>query len=313
VKKKKRYGDTLKDQLKASRRDRLYNFLLADGTIRGCVVNGTRMVNEMRWNHALGVLETLALGHAYLGAALMSSSLKGNDRLGLQVECSGPIKGLSVEANAFGEIRGYLKQVPIPIDRPLESFDLSPFFGAGFLSVTKYLEDAKQPFSGKVMLEHGRLAKDLAVYHLKSEQIPTAFNLSVHFDRNGEVQGAGGMMLQAMPDAVDTVLSRIEEKVQTLGSIGAAVKGGAFPGQWLNHHFSDVDPRLLENRGVEFMCHCNRKRITRMITMLKLEDIEDMAANGPFPIEIRCHYCNTVYAFAQKEMAAIKSLRRADN
>ncbi len=313
MEKKKLYGDTLKAQLQASRRDRLYNFLMADGTIRGCVVNGTRMVNEMRWNHELGILETLALGHAYLGAALMSSNLKGSDRLGFQIECSGPIKGLSVEANAFGEVRGYLKQVPIPIDRPLESFDLSPFFGAGFLSVTRYLEDAKQPFTGKVMLEHGRLAKDLAVYHLKSEQIPTAFNLSVQFDRDGEVQGAGGLMLQAMPGAEDTVLSRVEERVHALESIGAVVNDDAFPEQWLRLNFDDFNPRLLESRGVEFMCHCNIKRITRMISMLKLEDLEDMAANGPFPIEIRCHYCNTVYRFSREEMTGIKNMRRADN
>ena len=313
MKKKKLYGDTLKEQLLASRRDRLYNFLLADGTIRGCLVNGTRMVNEMRWNHALGILETLALGHAYLGATLMSSNLKGNDRLGLQIDCSGPIRGLSVEANAFGEVRGYLKQVPIPIERPLESFDLSPFFGAGFLSVTRYPEDAKQPFTGKVMLEHGRLAKDLAVYHLKSEQVPSAFSLSVHFDRDGEVQGAGGLMLQAMPGGDDKTLSRIEEKIQDLESIGKVVNGSEFPQQWLSHHFGEFQPKLLEDRGVEFLCHCNPKRIAQMITMLKVEDLDEMAENGPFPIEIRCHYCNTVYAFSKDEITAIRNMRRSDN
>ena len=313
VKKKKLYGDTLKEQLNASRRDRMYNFMLNDGAVRGCLVNTTRMVNEMRWNHELGILETLALGHAYIGAALMSSDLKGNDRLGLQIECSGPIKGLSVEANAFGEVRGYLKQVPIPIGRPVESFDLSPFFGAGFLSVSRYLEDAKQPFTGKVMLEHGRLAKDLAVYYLKSEQVPTAFSLSVHFDRDGEVPGAGGLMLQAMPGADEKVLTRIEEKVRSLESIGMVVNGSEFPGQWLDHHFKEFNPKLLKDRGVEFMCHCNPKRISHMIAMLKADDLEEMAENGPFPIEIRCHYCNTVYGITKDEMTAIKNMRRSNN
>ena len=60
--KKKPYGKTLKDQLKASAKDRLYNFLLADGAIRGVIMHGTRMVNEMRANHELGILETLVLG-----------------------------------------------------------------------------------------------------------------------------------------------------------------------------------------------------------------------------------------------------------
>ena len=313
MKKKKIYGNSLKEQLQASRMDRLYNFLLADGTLRGCVVNGTRMINEMRWNHELGILETLVLGHAYLGAALMSANLKGNDRLGLQVDCSGPIKGLSVEANAYGEVRGYLKQVPIPVDKPLESFDLSPFFGAGFLSVTKYLEDAKQPFTGKVMMAYGRLAKDLAHYFLTSEQIPTAFSLSVSYDRQGEVTGAGGLMLQAMPGAEDNILARIEDKVHALESIGDAVNDEGFPGQWIEENFAGFGPRLLENRGVEFMCHCNADRIRTMIAMLKPEDLQDMAANGPFPLEVRCHYCHTLYELTKEEITAIAGMRRSDN
>jgi molecular chaperone Hsp33 len=192
MQKKKPYGDTLKEQLLAGARDRLYNFLLSDGAVRGAILNGTRMVNEMRANHELGILETLVLGRAYLGAGLMSASLKSNDRIALKFDCSGPIKGLVVEANAFGEVRGYLKNVTIPITKPMEDFDLSPFFGAGFLSVTKHLEDAKHPFTGKVMLKYGNIAQDLANYYLTSEQIPTAFNLSIKFDKEGRGHAPSG-------------------------------------------------------------------------------------------------------------------------
>jgi hypothetical protein len=83
--KKKIYGYTLKEQLIASAKDRLYNFSLAGGTVRGVIMNGTRMVNEMRANHELGILETLVLGRAYLGGALMTADLKGNDRISLHL------------------------------------------------------------------------------------------------------------------------------------------------------------------------------------------------------------------------------------
>jgi len=169
MKKKKLFGETLKERLLAGARDRLHNFMLADEMIRGVIMNGTRMVNEMRANHALGILETLVLGRAYLGVSLMSANLKGNDRVAVKIECSGPIKGLTVEANAFGEVRGYLSKIPIPIDKPMEDFNLSPFFGAGILSVTKHLQDAKQPFTGQVILKYGNIAKDLAYYYLTSE------------------------------------------------------------------------------------------------------------------------------------------------
>ena len=162
--KQKIYDYTLKAQLIASARDRLYQFILADGNVRGAVMNGTRMVNEMRANHELGILESMVLGRTYLGAILMSSNLKGRDRLSVQFECSGPIKGITVDANAYGEVRGYLHNIAIPVEKPLENFDLSPFFGAGFLTVTRYLEDAKQPFAGKVVLKYGNIALDLSNY-----------------------------------------------------------------------------------------------------------------------------------------------------
>ena len=93
MQKTKPYGDTLKEQLLAGARDRLYNFILADGAVRGVIMNGTRMVNEMRANHELGILETLVLGRAYLGAGLMSANLKSNDRIAIKFDCSGRLKG----------------------------------------------------------------------------------------------------------------------------------------------------------------------------------------------------------------------------
>lgn len=309
MKKKKRYGDTPKEQLIASTKDKLYHIVMARDTIRAVVVNGTRMINEMRWNHELGILETLVLGHAYLGAALLSAGLKGNDRLAISVECSGPIKGLTVETNAFGEVRGYLKQVPIPIDKPPADFNLSPFFGAGFLSVTKFLEDAKHPFTGKVAMAYGSLAKDLAHYHLTSEQVPTSFSLSIVFDAQGEVRGAGGLFLQALPGAEDDVLTHLEKLVGKLPSLGEVVNADDFPHDWIAHTFQSLSPRLLDQRGVEFMCHCNRSQIQSMLGMLEYNELRDMAQNGPFPVQIRCHNCNTSYSFDQQAVKRILSRR----
>ena len=133
--------------------------MLADGRIRGAVIHGSHMIDEMRLNHELGILETLILGHAYLSISLLTANMKGPDRISLRIECSGPIQGLSVEANAFGEVRGYLKVNPIPIEKPLESFDTAPFFGTGFLIVTRYPAHAKQPYEGRVKLEYGSIAR----------------------------------------------------------------------------------------------------------------------------------------------------------
>jgi molecular chaperone Hsp33 len=293
--------------------DDLHAFMMADNTIRGAVLSGGRMINQMRRNHELGVLETLVLGHAYLAACLMSAGLKGRDRLRLQVDCSGPIKGLVVEANAAGEVRGFLKNVPIPVEKPLEDFNLAPFFGAGFLAVTRSLADAKHPFTGKVMMAYGSLAKDLAHYYLTSEQIPTSFSLSVQFDDQGDVTGAGGMFLQAMPDADDAVVKQIENQVVALPSIGASLSQGTAPRDIVGTHFGDYAPRFIDRREVDFFCHCNRDQIRNVLTLLPMDELKDIQENGPFPVEIRCHHCNTSYAFKREQIDRIVAARFSEN
>lgn len=311
MEKKKPYGRTIKEQYQAAARDRLHVFMLAGGAVRGAILHGTRMVNEMRANHGLGILETLTLGRAYLGVALMAADLKGSDRLSLQINCSGPIKGLSVEGNAFGEVRGYLKRVPIPIDRPMEDFNLSPFFGAGLLSVTRHLESAKQPFTGQVELRYGNIAQDLAYYYTTSEQKPSAFNLGIRFDRDGEVTGAGGLRLQAMPQADEQLAAELEALVLGFPSLGEAFAEGQRAEEVVRDVFAAYTPRLLEDRRVEFMCHCNRDRLRRMLAMLPAADLAELRDTGPFPIELRCHNCGTPYEFAQGEIREIYSGRHA--
>ncbi len=307
--KKKLFGDTLKEQLKASASDRVHNFLLADQTIRGAFINGTRMVNEMRANFDYGFLETFVAGQAYLAAGLMSANLKGNDRISLEINCSGPIKGLSVEVNAFGEVRGHLKNPVIPIEKPLENFDLSPFYGNGLLKLTKYLEDSKQPYTGQTILQHGNLAEDLSYYFFTSEQTPTVFNLSLQFDRDGNVIGAGGLFLQVMPGASEKSLTELEGMIRKLDSPGALMAKKEDPVEIINVTFEGLTPQIIDSYRIEFFCRCSSKTIGNYIQMLPIEDLTDIIQNGPFPVVTTCHNCNTTYHFTKEDIQFIVNNR----
>jgi molecular chaperone Hsp33 len=302
VKKKKPYGNTLREQLEASSKDRLYSYFLDFGGIRGALVHATRMVNEMRANHELGPLETLLLGHGYIAASLMTVNLKGADRVNIRVDCSGPAGGLSVEANAFGEVRGYLSENPIPLDRSPEDFELRELLGEGILSVTRYLERAKQPFTGQVRLEHGTLAEDLAHYYLVSEQTPSAFNVSVHFDSTGTVTGAGGLFLQVMPGIEEATIVKLEQIIRRMPSVGRLFAEQVTPEQLLAEQFADLSPLILGRRRVAFMCHCSKSRFRRFMAALPQEELMDILENGPFPVITTCFNCNSAYAFPKAEI-----------
>nr|MDA3834313.1 Hsp33 family molecular chaperone HslO [Spirochaetales bacterium] len=66
--KKDIFNKDVKAQLKASAKDKIHRFIMADGMLKGAVVHATRMVTEMRATHQPGPLETLILGQAYVAA-----------------------------------------------------------------------------------------------------------------------------------------------------------------------------------------------------------------------------------------------------
>jgi molecular chaperone Hsp33 len=300
--KKDIFNHDVKAQFKASAKDRIHRFLMADDQIKGAVVHSTRMIQEMQANHDLGPLETLVLGQAYIAGSLICSPLKGKDRVSLNLQCSGPIKGLDVEANAFGEVRGYLKANPIEVESPDKIKWLSTLFGAGFLTVTKYIEGSNQPYSGQIALEHGSIAEDLAVYFLKSEQIPTGFKLSIFFDEKERVTGAGGIFLQALPGAESEKVALAEEMIQSVDSLGQAFAEGQAPQAVIEDVFKDLAPRFLDSSRVEFYCRCSKERMEGYLKSLAEDDRKDIRKNGPFPLEIRCHHCNSLYEFTRSEL-----------
>lgn len=301
--KKDIFEKDVKEQFRASAKDKVYRFLLADGMLKGAIVHATRMVREMEANHELLPLETLVLGQAYVAASLLSAGLKAKkDRISIAVNCSGPVKGFDVEANVFGEVRGFLKTQRITVEQPDKIKYLSTLFGAGFLTVTKYLDDAAVPYSGQVALEHGSVAEDLANYFLVSEQIPTGFKLSIHFDETEKVAGAGGLFLQAMPGADPDKVAEAEKIIQNMDTLGQLFAEGIAPEEIVSQSFSALKPKILESSRIEFFCRCSWDRMLGYLNTLPKEDRIDIAHNGPFPVKVRCHHCNSEYEFLKTDL-----------
>ena len=110
-------------------KDEMGIFVMADGRIRGAFFHGTRFVNQASLQHNYGILETMIFGQAVLCGALMIPMMKGKEHLTLRYEADGPVQGFSVEADSKGSVRGYLFNEHIPLDKPLENWDLKPFLG----------------------------------------------------------------------------------------------------------------------------------------------------------------------------------------
>lgn len=279
-------------------------FLIGGDNVRLSAVSATTMVNSMRANHETGLLETYMLGQGYIAGALLSSTVKGNDRILMQIQCGGPVKGMSIEAWASGAVRGYLVNNPIPLSAPLESLDTSLIYGPGFLTITKYLEGSKTPFSGDVMLGYGNLANDLALYFKESEQTPSLFYLSIDFDKEGRVWGAGGLFMQALPGCPDSTLEKLQEGLERLGKLGRMIGEGMSVREYVETELSAFHPHHIGHTPIGFSCPCTRESFTSYLSSLPAAE-KDEILKGEFPLELECLNCGSRYSYTKEEFERI--------
>jgi molecular chaperone Hsp33 len=307
---------TISDPELAARLDKLPGdgltiFTLEGDSIRGALVSATRMVALMSQSHGLGLLETLLLGKAYIAAALLSATIKGEDRLSLKVDGDGLARGYLAECTAAGQVRGRLFTPAIDIGDDPADFDTGRLIGKGQLSITRYMVGKTEPVTGTVALRTGRLAEDLAWFYHLSEQTRTSFTLGVHFDAKGRVAGAGGLYLQALPGARDEVLDRVERLVYSLPPLGETFATGAGRMDICLRSFPFFDLNLLDEHAVSFDCPCTKGRIAAFISALSKAELADMAAAGTFPVEVHCHNCGSLYRFDHEEFMALSGIEVA--
>ena len=299
-------------------KDEMTIFVMADGEFRGAFFNGTKLVNQMRAQHNLGILETMVLGQAMLCAALLIPMMKGREHITFRYDTNGPAAGFSVEADSTGYVRGFLLQNQIPVEKPLENWDLAPFFGEGTLTISRLGEGMKEPQTGTVEIMHKNIAKDLAWYFLQSEQIHTAFNTSIQFDEKGRVIGAGGMFLQKMPSEggkrksvaenefekqdEDELIQKVENAFKAMPSIGKWFSDGGDMEDVIYGLFREFEPKAVLSRDVIFDCPCSKENFIAHIKHLPKSELEDILAHDPSPIEIICHTCGSRYEISKEEI-----------
>lgn len=295
--------DELNAHLNSIEKDGMNIFIMADGKFRGAFFHGTRFVNQMRANQNLGILETMVLGQACLCGALMIPTMKGHSRLSFRYDTEGPAAGFVVNAESTGSVNGMLLQNPIPVFEPIESWDLSPFFGDGTVTVTHFLEGKTEPVSGTVEIMHKNIAQDLAWYYLQSEQIHTAFNTSIQLDKQGRVTGAGGMFIQMMPGADEETIERVEAAFSAAPSYGQwfAEKGNL--NDIIYGLFREFKPSVALERNITFDCHCSEEVFKNHLLHLNKKELTEMCnEKQDEPLELVCHYCGSVYKYDKKEL-----------
>lgn len=286
-------------------KDYIVRATAANAQIRAFACYSKETVETARAHHNTTPVATAALGRMLSGAAMMGAMLKGEkDVLTLQIHADGPLQGVTVTADAFGHVKGYVNNpyVELPLNAK-GKLDVAGAVGAGFMNIIKDL-GLKEPYVGQTVLQTGEIAEDLTYYFATSEQVPSSVGLGVLVGRDYQVAQAGGFIIQLMPFADDKVIDKLEENLMSVDSVTKLLSEGLTPEQILEKVLEGFDVEFTDKMPMSFYCDCSKERVEKVLISVGKKDLQEMIDDGK-PIEINCHFCNTNYTFEVDELKEI--------
>lgn len=290
-------------------KDYIVRATAANAQIRAFACTTKNMVEAARIAHDTSPVVTAALGRLLTAGAMMGSMLKGaNDMLTLQIQGSGPIKGLTVTADSKAQVKGYAlyPQVMLPPNEK-GKLDVGGAVGIGILNVIKDL-GLKEPYTGQTVLQTGEIADDLTYYFATSEQVPSSVGLGVLMEKDNTVKQAGGFIVQLMPFAEEKVIEKLEKNLEKITSVTALLEEGKTPKELLELLLEGLSMEILDEVPTAFSCNCSKERVAKAIVSIGEKDIQEMIEDGK-EIEVNCHFCNKNYTYSIEELQEM--LKRA--
>jgi molecular chaperone Hsp33 len=264
----------------------------------------TDLVAEIRSRHDLSPLVTAAVGRLTTGAALLGMSLKGSERITLQMSGDGPVGSIAADAWLLEpEVLGARGYAANPhADLPLNAagkFDVAGAIGAGSLQVTKSY-DVGQPYVGIVPFYSGEVAEDLASYLVNSEQIPSVVALGVLANPDG-VLAAGGVLAQVLPGADERAIAALEERALAMPPITKLINEGADAHALLRALAGPLELRSHRTLDVRFACTCTREKVESALLGMGADELRTLASERP-ELEASCEFCKKRYIFTPDDL-----------
>lgn len=293
--------------------NKIIRAMALDNNLRVTAIINTEVVEEARRRHDLSPLAAITLGRIMAANQLLTWGLKGEGSVTLRFLGEGPIGGAITQAYSDGSVRGYVgnSQVALPLTKE-GRLDVSGAIGEGSLYITKDI-GLREPYTGTIPLISGEVGDDIAKYLTDSEQVPSLVSVGVLVDIDNKVIASGGIIIQAMPDAPEDALDKIEENAFIAKGISILINNGASVEDIIKEYLQDIDYNILEETDVRYECNCSKEKVKTALYSLGAEDLQDLLEKEG-KCESRCHFCNENYVVEKEEIEEIiEDIKKQNN
>ena len=267
------------------------------------IADTTDIVQEAAAIHKYDKYSIEVFGKFCTLAVLMGATLKGEDKLTIRTDTGGYIKNIVVNSDASGNIKGYLANTDAENVEHL---------GKGMMRIIKDM-GLKEPYVAITDIDYTNLPNDISAFFYNSEQVPTVISIAGQSTNDGKILCAGAFMVQLLPNADESFITKLEQKVQAIRPMNELMLGGMTLEQIANLLYDDMDTEddslveefeILENKEVRYQCDCNSDRFYRGILTLGKDDLKHIFEEEK-EIEAECQFCGKRYKFLEKDFEEV--------
>jgi molecular chaperone Hsp33 len=270
--------------------------LVYDEQISLTLADTTELVRRGQALHGLRQGGISVLGKLLSASAFMSAALKeesGEISFALQ-DASGGVLA-SVSGNYALKVRGYLEDVEA------DGEEQEILKQAGAFTVVRD-DGYSRPFVGSCAIPASPTVDGiLEEYYRVSEQLPTFISTVVDFDEQGELAFAGIAVLQPLPFTDEKTVEALP-KGEALQEIVRKIR--LFGVEKVAKDEFSAKPDGIKGGKATYTCNCSRAYLMQVLTSLGEAQMRAIIREDG-AVRVHCHYCNTDYAFDDKDADVI--------
>ncbi len=263
-------------------------------------IRGLHVQAQEVWQHIVArknypVAIRRALGELLAAGALLSSNLKIDGTLIVQVQGRGILKMLVVEATSEHTLRATARWDETAAIA--DDANLAQLLGDDGVFVLTVQPKNSEPWQGVVPLEGSSIAEMLMNYMARSEQLETRIMLAA------DDQQIGGLLLQRLPE--ETQDDDAWQHICTLADTLTAAELLNLDAQNVLYRlFHETPPRVFPAENLEFACTCSRGKVSDMLLLLGGEEVGSVVAQEG-SITVDCDFCHEQYTFDEQDVHAL--------
>jgi molecular chaperone Hsp33 len=274
--------------------DQLHPFIFENSAVRGNCVHLDQSLFTALEHQPLPPALKQVIGEFAAASVLLTSTLKMQGKLILQLQSEGALQLLVVECTSGLDIRATAKTRD-----ELHGDVLTDWLKQGQLVITLMQEEG-EPYQGIVPLEGDNIASMLENYMLRSQQIETRLWLTAEGDR------AAGLLVQKLPQQQEQDLDCWNRVQHLAGTVTNDELLNLDTQTLLQRLFVEEDVRLFDGRTVQAFCSCSQESVTNMLQMLGLAEVRGILEEQG-SVQIQCDFCNKHYVVDEEEALALFS------